>query len=75
MIGRALARGASLERAIVEAKLRVEAVDLVPRIARWAEERGVRAPIFQAIARGVLTGHSPEALLRELMAAPPQRLS
>ena len=75
VVGRALARGASLERALADAKLRVEAVELIPRLARWTAERGVRAPIFQAMAHGVLAGQPPEALLRELMAAPAQRLS
>jgi glycerol-3-phosphate dehydrogenase (NAD(P)+) len=75
VLGRALAQGRSLEQAIGDAKLRVEAVDLIPRIATWSEQRGVRAPIFRALRDGMLAGRAPDALVSELMAAPPQKAS
>jgi glycerol-3-phosphate dehydrogenase (NAD(P)+) len=70
IVGRALAKGESLDDAVKAAKLRVEAVALIPRITRWAETRGVRAPIFHALASGVLDGRRADAILHELMTLP-----
>ncbi|MEQ9319425.1 MAG: NAD(P)-binding domain-containing protein, partial [Polyangiaceae bacterium] len=50
VLGRELAGGASLEDAQQAAKLRIEAIELVPRVARFARGRGVRCPIFDALA-------------------------
>ena len=76
MVGAALARGKSVEEAVKVAKLRVEAVDLLPRIATWIEERGVTAPIFRALAGSLLTSsRSPEAIVHELMTSPVQKLA
>jgi glycerol-3-phosphate dehydrogenase (NAD(P)+) len=69
-IGEALAKGASLEEALKAAHQRVEAVELIPRLAAWAERRGVRAPIFTAMARGVFTHRAPQELVHELMTGP-----
>jgi len=69
VVGTELARGASLEEAQRKAALRVEAVELVPRIARFAHRRGVRCAIFDALA-GILRGSSrPEEIVRALFAA------
>jgi glycerol-3-phosphate dehydrogenase (NAD(P)+) len=68
LIGEALARGQSLEQAVAGTKQRVEAVELTGRLVAWAEARGVRAPVFRTLARGVLSGGPREALVRELMA-------
>ena len=70
VIGTALAKGKTLDQAIAEAKLRVEAVDLIPRVVRFAESRGVRAPIFRALAGDVLAGKPKEDIVRDLMAGP-----
>src|SRR5262249_12990809 len=69
-LGQALARGRSLEDALRDSKQRVEAVELVPRVTAWAEQSGVRAPIFRALTEGVLSSaRSPEVIVRELMTA------
>ncbi|MBW2525004.1 MAG: NAD(P)-binding domain-containing protein [Deltaproteobacteria bacterium] len=65
VLGRALGRGADLERAQQEAKLRIEAVDLVPRIHRFAEERGLACPLFASILQ-VLDGAEAEQVVRKL---------
>jgi glycerol-3-phosphate dehydrogenase (NAD(P)+) len=69
-LGAALAEGKTLERARSEATLRVEAVDLIPRVVRFAEARGVRAPIFRALSNDVLTGRPKESIVRDLMTGP-----
>jgi glycerol-3-phosphate dehydrogenase (NAD(P)+) len=68
LIGEALARGESLGQAVAEQKQRVEAVELTGRLVAWAEARGVRAPVFRTLARGVLSGGPRDELVRELMA-------
>ncbi|WP_394837005.1 NAD(P)-binding domain-containing protein [Pendulispora rubella] len=75
VVGRAFARGLSVEQATAEAKLRVEAIELIPRIMQWATTRGVRIPIFKGLAKGMLAGRTAEDLVRELMAQPVQKLS
>jgi len=66
-LGQALAAGKSLAAAVAEAGQRVEAVELAGRIVKWAEGAGLRAPIFGALAKGVLAGGSPEKLVEHLM--------
>jgi glycerol-3-phosphate dehydrogenase (NAD(P)+) len=70
LVGQALARGLSPSDAAKAAELRVEALELIPRITRWAEAAGVRAPIFRALAGGVASGKSAESILQELMTLP-----
>jgi glycerol-3-phosphate dehydrogenase (NAD(P)+) len=70
IVGRALAKGLSRDEAVKAAELRVEAVELIPRVSTWAEARGVRAPIFRALASGVLDGRRADAILHELMTLP-----
>lgn len=72
IVGTALARGQSRDEATRATQLRVEAVDLVPRVAEWAERHGVRAPIFRALAAGV-QGRKAESILSELMTLPIER--
>jgi glycerol-3-phosphate dehydrogenase (NAD(P)+) len=74
VVGRELALGKTIEEARIAAKLRVEAVDLIPRISTWCRERGVDAPIFHAIANGVLMNGSPEEIVHELMTTPLRKL-
>ncbi len=70
IVGRALGKGKGREEAMKSALLRVEAVELIPRVARWAEVHGVRAPIFRALAAGVTDGKKADSILNELMTLP-----
>ncbi len=70
IVGTALGRGKGREEAMKAAPLRVEALELIPRVARWAELNGVRAPIFKALASGVMDGQKADAILHELMTLP-----
>jgi glycerol-3-phosphate dehydrogenase (NAD(P)+) len=70
LVGQALAKGLSPSEAAKAAELRVEALDLIPHIARWSESAGVRSPIFHALATGVVGGRSADAILHELMTLP-----
>lgn len=70
LVGQALAKGQSPAEAAKAAELRVEALELIPRISRWAEAAGVRAPIFRALSAGVVEGKKADAILHELMTLP-----
>ena len=70
IVGRALGKGKGLDEAVKAASLRVEALELIPRVARWAEVHGVRAPIFRALAAGVTDGKKADSILSELMTLP-----
>ena len=72
IVGTALAKGKTRDEAVRAAELRVEAVDLVPRVAKWAEAHGTRAPIFRALSAGVIEGKKADAILHELMTLPIQ---
>jgi glycerol-3-phosphate dehydrogenase (NAD(P)+) len=65
-VGRALARGASIAEARRDAELRVEAVDLVPRIARFARARGAPTAIFDALAEILAGSAAPETIVAAL---------
>ena len=65
-LGRAPAEGASLEEARQRAALRVEAIELVPRVARFATEQAVPSGIFDALATIVGGEADPEAIGRAL---------
>lgn len=67
VVGRALARGKSLEEAVAEAKLRVEAIELLPRLIRFTKEKDVNAPGVDALVR-LLQGAKPEMVLARLFA-------
>ncbi len=68
--GRALAEGRSPMDALQDARLRVEAVELVPRILRFAEAQGVKPRILGMVAHGATVGGSKEQMLTELMTLP-----
>jgi glycerol-3-phosphate dehydrogenase (NAD(P)+) len=70
MLGHALAEGTKLDAALASVGQRIEAVDLIPRVAAWAEAHGVRTPIFAALARGVLSSRPAEDIVHELMTGP-----
>lgn len=65
VLGRALAEGKGLPAALDEARLRVEAVALVPRVVAFTRQRKVYAPTFAALEK-VLQGGKPEHVLSEL---------
>ncbi len=73
IVGQALAKGLAPAEAAKAAELRVEALELIPRVAKWAEATGVRAPIFRALAAGVIEGKKADAILQELMTLPIER--
>lgn len=68
VLGKALARGKALDEAVAEARLRVEAIALVPRVVAFARERRVAAPTFRALEQ-ILGGARPEGVLGDLFAA------
>lgn len=70
LVGQALAKGLSPAEAAKAAELRVEALELIPHVVRWAEMSGVRSPIFRALSAGVVEGKKAEAILHELMTLP-----
>jgi glycerol-3-phosphate dehydrogenase (NAD(P)+) len=70
LVGQALAKGLSPAEAARAGELRVEALDLIPRLTRWTDAAGVRAPIFHALAAGVHGSKKAEAILHELMTLP-----
>lgn len=70
LVGQALAKGLPPAEAAKAAELRVEALELIPHVSRWAEANGVRAPIFRALASGVLEGKKADSILHELMTLP-----
>jgi glycerol-3-phosphate dehydrogenase (NAD(P)+) len=72
LVGQALAKGKTRDEAVRASQLRVEAVELVPRVARWADVQGVRAPIFKALSAGIMEGRKVDAILHELMTLPVQ---
>ena len=70
VLGRALATGSALDAAMKEAKLRIEAIELIPRVVAWAERHAVRAPIFTALGRGVLGSRPAGEIVHDLMTGP-----
>ncbi len=66
-LGAALARGQKLEEAVRAAELRVEAVELIPRVVAWAARAKVRAPILAALDSALFGRRSPGELIDELM--------
>jgi glycerol-3-phosphate dehydrogenase (NAD(P)+) len=67
LVGAALARGRTLEKALAEAGQRVEAVDFAARVVAWSGGLGVHAPIFGALAHGILAGQGSRELVEDLM--------
>jgi len=67
VIGKALAKGKSLDEAVADAKLRVEAISLIPRVTAFAKEHRVKAPTFDILAE-ILHGARPDKLIPRLFA-------
>lgn len=68
IVGHALGRGLSLEEATAQAQLRVEAIDLLPRVVGFAREHGVKAGIFEALG-DLLAGADPGSVIARMFAA------
>jgi len=68
VLGKALARKVPLDEAMALAKLRVEAIPLIPRIAQFAEENRVDAGSFRALC-DILGGKRPPVVLEKMFAA------
>jgi glycerol-3-phosphate dehydrogenase (NAD(P)+) len=68
VLGRALARGRSLDQGCADAKLRVEAIALIPRVARFAREVRVLAPTFDGLV-SILEGVGPTEIVARLFAS------
>ena len=68
VLGRALGSGKSLEEAKAEATLRIEAVELIPRVLGFAKKNGVTAPAFEGLGR-MLDGQRGEDILGKFFAA------
>ncbi len=67
LLGRALGQGRSLDEAKGEAGLRVEAVDLIPRVLAFAKRHALVVPAFEGIAR-MLEGRSGQEILGKFFA-------
>ncbi len=65
VLGRTLARGRTLDEAVTEAKLRVEAITLIPRVVQFAKEARVQAPTFDALA-SILEGVGSAAIIERM---------
>ena len=70
ILGAALAEGLSLEQARARVGMRVEALELLPRLVPWAEAHKVRIPIVSAVADAVLRGTPRDVLIQRLMTEP-----
>lgn len=68
VLGKALARGLSLEQAVIEARLRVEAVPLIPKIVAFAKEHRAPSATFEALV-DVLHGAAPEVVVERMFSA------
>ena len=69
-LGAALAAGHTLEEAKASALHRVEALELIPRVAVWAAAHGVNAHVFHALADGVLAAAPVSEVVHRLMTSP-----
>ncbi len=68
LLGRALSEGCDLAGARATAKLRIEAIELVPRVTAFAERRGLRCDVFRALS-AILDGTAePASIVRSLFA-------
>ena len=68
VLGRALAQGRTLDQAVAEARLRVEAIALIPRVVQFARDARVSAATFDALDQ-MLKGETGAALVQKMFAA------
>ncbi len=73
-LGELLARGHLVDAALREVGERVDSALALPAVRKWAKERGIETPIFDAIEEGMFTGIAPSKLIDRLMATTPQPL-
>jgi glycerol-3-phosphate dehydrogenase (NAD(P)+) len=66
-LGRALARGRSLAEAVADAKLRVEAIALIPRVVQFAKDAHVHVATFDALEE-ILRGARSAAIIEKMFA-------
>jgi glycerol-3-phosphate dehydrogenase (NAD(P)+) len=71
-LGEALARGEAPDRAAAALGQRIEALDLAPAVAAFAQRHGVSAPILTAVAHGLGAQRSVDEMLQRLMTSPMQ---
>ena len=67
-LGKALGMGKSLEEARIEAGLRVEAIDLIPRVLAFGRRHSLVTPAFEGLGR-MLEGHAGSDILGKFFAA------
>jgi glycerol-3-phosphate dehydrogenase (NAD(P)+) len=67
VLGQALAQGRTLDEAVAEARLRVEAITLIPKIVAFAKARKVNSGVFGALA-SVLEGGNPDSVVDRMFA-------
>jgi glycerol-3-phosphate dehydrogenase (NAD(P)+) len=67
LLGRALGRGLSLEKAGKEAGAYIEGVTIARRVQRFAFRRGIEVPIAESIADAIEGKLAPEAVIERLM--------
>ncbi|MFI5298096.1 MAG: NAD(P)-binding domain-containing protein [Polyangiales bacterium] len=69
-LGEAIARGEKVDVAVKQLDQRIEAIALAPQIVAMARRARVPAPIFEAIAHGILADVPVADLVAKLMATP-----
>jgi glycerol-3-phosphate dehydrogenase (NAD(P)+) len=70
VFGHLLATGKSRAEALTAVGMRVEAVELLPKLVAFSDKHRVRAPIFHSMASAVLEGKHAQHLLDDLMTRP-----
>jgi glycerol-3-phosphate dehydrogenase (NAD(P)+) len=70
--GRALVEGKAAQVEAASFGVRIEAIDLVPRVIEFARERGLQVPVFMAL-REVLAGRADKASVLPVLMRPPTR--
>lgn len=69
--GRAIAEGTSVEAAKASVGVRIEAIELVPRVLAFARDRGIKAPLFGALGEVLEGVADKEGLVLRLMRREP----
>ena len=67
VLGRALAKGATMDDAVAQAKLRVEAITLIPRLVQFAKDSRQKAGTFDALEE-MLRGVKAPVILDKMFA-------
>lgn len=75
LFGAALGEGKSVADALAAAKQRVEAAELIPRVAAWVETHKLACPIFRGLAMRLREPIEPSDMVQHLMASPSAELA